>query len=87
MKRQILYVNKQSVKYELFLIYSYSLSKRLLVPGSTGWFVAGVRRFRNDWMHANIRIINAAGTVIVSFVSSNIIAFRTINWNSKQLSY
>lgn len=37
------------------------------------------RRFRNECMQANMRIMNAAGTVIVSLVSSSMTAFRAIN--------
>lgn len=35
-------------------------------------------------IEANIRIIKVAGTVIVSRVSSNIRAFRVINYGPKQ---
>lgn len=42
------------------------------------------RRLRSEWMHASMRIIKAAGTVIVSLVSSSITALRAISCKNGQ---
>jgi hypothetical protein len=43
--------------------------------------VTVVRRFRREWMQANMRIMNDAGTVMVSRVSFNMISLHFIICN------
>jgi hypothetical protein len=67
--------------YSVLPVVSLVVVSLPLVGASPAAAAALFRRLRNEWMQASIRIMNEAGTVIVSRVSFSMISLHLMTWN------